>query len=364
MRTAVASGWQFEWYDTWDEIWSGAVSDRWEQLLARDTSAHVYHDPRLVRAWAETHGRAEGARPMVGVGTDSAGRDVLVTWAVTEQRGRYVRRRSLGHVGDAFFAYHDPLVADEHAVAIDWRSFWQAARHAIGAGVDQALLRFVHDRYAPDGRPSERSPVLDLGGLADLDGALARCSANHRTDVRRRLRRIREAGDVAFAVLEGPAAVDVALQDFHERFLPSYCGAWRSRAEGCMFDRPGVTAFVERTITDGLRSGWAHYAMLSLNGRSIAWHIGLNFRRHVYWWIPAHDQTWQNYSPGKVVLALLIDHAIGRGASDLHLLTGAQRYKLDWRPEQTVLSAVRWHAPSLAGAALACYDMAQEKARR
>src|SRR5262245_61781950 len=99
-----------------------------------------------------------------------------------------------------------------------------------------------------------------------------------------------------------------------------------------MLDQPGVAGFVERIIEDGVQAGWARYHRLSVDGRSIAWHVGLAFRDRWYWWIPAHDQSRAAFSPGKVLLALLIEQAIQSGVSELHLLTGAQRYKLDWKP--------------------------------
>ena len=71
---------------------------------------------------------------------------------------------------------------------------------------------------------------------------------------------------------------------------------------------------------------------------------------------PAHDVEWQAFSPGKVLLARLIEQAIEHRVDAVHFLTGAQRYKLDWKPEVRNLSAVRWHAPSAKGAALAWYD--------
>jgi CelD/BcsL family acetyltransferase involved in cellulose biosynthesis len=196
---------------------------------------------------------------------------------------------------------------------------------------------------------------LNLFGATDLDHVLARCSANHRGDVRRRLRRIRAEGEASVVVYECSSS-DAAVRDFRERFVPAYSAYWRARPEGCMLDRPGVSDFVERVLVDGLAGRWAHYAALELNGQSIAWHLGLTFRRDLYWWIPAHDEAWQTFSPGKVLLALLVEHGIRSGTSNLHFLTGLQRYKLDWKPALIPLRVMQWHAPSVKGTALAWYD--------
>jgi CelD/BcsL family acetyltransferase involved in cellulose biosynthesis len=329
---------------------------QWAALLEDSAHANVYHQPALVRAWAETHGRALGAEPLFALASNSSGARVLLPLVVVTQRGRRTARRSLTAAGESFFGYHDPLVSGG-ADAADWIGFWNAVRRETASECDQALLRFVHQPFAagPLAASGEPTPVLDLSGSADLDDVLARCSANHRGDVRRRLRRIREEGHVTLAVHDS-ASLDAAVRDFTQGFVPAYSAYWRARPEGCMLDRPGVADFVNRVLGDGLRGGWAHYAVLKIGDRPIAWHLGLTFRDALYWWIPAHDEVWQTFSPGKVLLAELIAGAIRSGTRTLHFLTGVQRYKLDWKPDLIPLSAVRWHAPSAKGTVLAWYD--------
>ena len=350
------TGWHFQWRHDWNAVWDPPFVAQWTALLAGSPHANVYHQPALVRAWAETHGRALGAQPLFALASHASGARTLLPFVVVTQRGRRTTRRSLTAAGESFFGYHDPLVCDP-AGAVDWTGFWDAVRRETTSMCDQALLRFMHQPFAagPLASSGEPSPVLDLSACAGLDDVLVRCSANHRGNVRRRLRRIHDEGVVALAVYDD-TSVDAAVRDFRERFVPSYVACWRARPEGCMLDRPGVAEFVDRVLVDGLRGGWAHYAALTVGGRSIAWHLGLTFRGTLYWWIPAHDEAWQTFSPGKVLLAQLIERAIRSGIRTLHFLTGAQRYKLDWKPDWIPLSAVRWHAPSAKGTALAWYD--------
>ncbi|MGB7220063.1 MAG: GNAT family N-acetyltransferase [Vicinamibacterales bacterium] len=367
-RVSGADAWQFDWRTCWEDVWAPEFRSEWDRLLAASSSANVYHHPDLVRAWADTHGLAIGAQPFFGIANGPDGTHVLCTFVVIVQRGRYAARRVLGPAGLSFFAYHDPLLAGSYDPGrVDWSAFWDALRSSVGDRCDHALIPSVHATFAagPLARTAgDESPVLALAGLASLDEALGRCSANHRGDVGRRLRRLRERGEVAFSIADGQASAGGALEDFHERFVPAYTTYWRSRPEGCMLDRPGVRAFVERVVSEGVPSGWAHYDRLSLNGRSIAWHIGLTFRNRMYWWIPAHDLAWQRSSPGKVLLAMLIERAIASGVEELHLLTGAQRYKVEWQADVVTLSTLGWHAPSAKGTVLAWYDASCRFMRR
>ena len=352
------SEWRFEWRRDWPSVWSADFLGRWEALRAASPHANVYHCPAVVRAWAETHGRAIGAEPLFGLATGPDGALVLLPFVVVTQHGRLAKRRALSAVGEGFFGYHDPLVSVPNIASIDWAAFWDLVRRQTAGDCDQALVQTVHEPFAagPLVDPSRQmSPVLDLSSTGDLDDVLERTSGNHRGDVRRRLRRIRAEGNTTLNVY-GPDDSEAAVRDFRERFVPAYSASWRARPEGCMLDRPGVSDFVERVVVEGVSAGWAHYAALELDGKSVAWHLGLAFRDALYWWIPAHDEAWQAFSPGKVLLALLIERAIQSGVKELHLLTGLQRYKLDWKPELIPLSAMRWHAPSAKGTALGWYD--------
>jgi CelD/BcsL family acetyltransferase involved in cellulose biosynthesis len=356
-REFSADAWQFDWRTRWEDVWSPDFRSAWERLLTESPDATAYHHPDVVRIWAETHGRAIGAEPLFAVATGPDQVRVLCAFVVVTERGRYATRRVLSPAGLNYFGYHDPLVEGDPA-RVDWQGFWDAVRSSVGERCDHALIPSVHEVFAagPLARADgDASPVLSLGGLRTLNDALARCSASHRGDVGRRLRRLREKGDLTLSAADRQAAA-AALADYRERFIPAYAKYWGSRSEGCMLDRPGVAAFVERIVAEGVAGGWARYDTLSLNGEPIAWHIGLACRRRLYWWIPAHDLTWERYSPGKVLLALLIERAIAERIVELHLLTGAHRYKMDWKADVVTLSTLRWHAPSAKGTVLAWYD--------
>lgn len=350
--------WRFEWRQSWTEVWAEDFQVIWLQLLARDPCAHVYHLPDLVRAWAETYGAALSATPMFGLATDEAHRQVLLPWVVVTYAGRFTRRRVVEPAGSSLFGYHDPLVGTPDADGVDWSSLWDSARRELARSCDQALFRFVHPRYTQgiDAEPcGEESPVLSLGGLGDLQDALARCSTNHRSDVRRRLRRLEEKGELRLWVA-GSTEASAAMQDFRERFVPAYHDLWRPRPSGSLLDRPGLVEFLTRVLAEGVTAGWGHYAVLYVADTPIAWHLGLSHQRSLYWWVPTHDTAWEHWSPGKALLAKLIEYAIARGWTRLHLLTGGQAYKLAWRPDPEDLLAVRWHAPTFGGRILGCYD--------
>lgn len=348
--------WRFEVWSTWEEVWSEPNQAVWRELFAADPDAHAYQRPEVVRAWAETRGRAVEARPAVALATHSSGTRALLPWVVVRHRGSRISRRILEPAGQSLFGYHDPLVAGPPLPASAWADFWEAARRRLSGACDQALFRFVHPRcgQGPRSLPcSDASPVLDLAGFEDFDALLAGCSANHRGDVRRRLRRLDERGTVDLWVAD-PTEADAALADFRARFLPAYHVAREGQPD--LFQLPGVEDFATRLLREGLPGGWAHYSALQVDGQPVAWHLGLLDRGDLYWWLPTYDPAWESFSPGKALLARLLEHGIARGLRRVHFLTGGQPYKLAWKPDLPELRTVRWHSPSVRGHLLALYD--------
>jgi CelD/BcsL family acetyltransferase involved in cellulose biosynthesis len=173
--------------------------------------------------------------------------------------------------------------------------------------------------------------------------------------VRRQLRRLEEKGQVLLWVA-GPSDAIAALHDFSQRFVSAYQQVWRSRPSGSLLDKPGLLEFFTRVVAEGVPSGWGHYAILYVADTPIAWHLGLLHRRSLYFWVPTHNPPWENWSPGKALLAKLIEYGITQGWTRLHFLTGGHPYKFAWRPDPQDLRTVRWHAPTPRGRIIACYD--------
>lgn len=350
--------WSFEWRRTWTEVWSDSFMRQWQDWYDSSALRHVYHRPALARAWADTIGATTSATPFVGVATASTGAKLLLPWIVVSYRGRFIVRRTLEPLGGAIFAYHSPLVLDAVPDSIDWPAFWSAARTEAAGVADQALFRLLEPAFASGfvgQTASESSPVLALDSCTSLDDLLSRCRSSHRIDVRRQMRRMREAGATSLWIA-GCGDGDRVRNSVRGGLLPAYRAAWARRAEVNRLLGPGLESFLDRLIDVGVREGWVHYAVLTVDTVPVAWHLGFVDRRRLYWWLPAHDLSWANYSPSKVLLAFLIDHGCRSGWSAIHLLTGAQEHKTAWHPVPQQLVAVTWVAPTLRGRLMVWYD--------
>ncbi len=350
----MSAGWRFEWSRSWEALSAGPALEAWRRLF-RSTRANAFQGPELCAAWAATLGPHAKAEAVVGHATHESGAEALLPWMVRRSAGRRVERRELVFIGQDLFGYHDPLLSD----AALGPSLWREARQALSGAADQALFRLVHRPWPHHGvSATEASPVLDLETVGSFDALLAGASANHRGDVRRRLRRLAERGTVELWI-PGPDEVAEARADFEHGFVPAYDRLWSERPSGNLLGQEGMVAFLGRVLEDGLAGGWSSYCALRVNGVSIAWHLGLCHDLELYWWFPTYDLDWQAFSPGKALLALLIEEGLRRGMRRLHLLTGDQAYKRAWSTRDGELRAVRWNSPSARGSLFGVYDAGQ-----
>lgn len=295
---------------------------------------------------------------MFGLATSTEGHRILLTWVVVTYQGRHGTRRVLEPAGQAFFGYHSPLLVPAPGVAVDWARFWDAARRDLRAACDQAIFRFLDadhglGRWSAEG--GEASPVLHLSGGGTLADLLARRSANHRGDVGKKFRRAAEHGEVGFHVF-GPGDAAEARRSFTTEFVAAYGAVWDERPTGNVLDSSSVFAFATRIVEQGIVPGWTHYSRLTIGGEAVAWHLGLLHIGELYFWMPTHSVAWNGVSPGKLLLARLIEHGLASGWSTLHFQTGAHGYKRAWTDDDAGLRAIRWSSPSLKGRLLALYD--------
>jgi CelD/BcsL family acetyltransferase involved in cellulose biosynthesis len=100
-------------------------------------------------------------------------------------------------------------------------------------------------------------------------------------------------------------------------------------------------------------TGWLRFTRLSWNGRAIAFHFGLCYRRRFLFGIPSFVIGLQHYSPGEVLLRQLIMAAIEEDATVFDFGPGAEAYKYRFATSEARL--VTWglypkKSPYLSGA--------------
>lgn len=187
-------------------------------------------------------------------------------------------------------------------------AFFSEMRRALGAA-----------GYWVDGYFCFGNWYLPTAGLNFADYFAARPSAVRNT-IRRGRHKLDGAGNWQVTVHTAPgAALDAAVESYEAIYRQS----WKP-AEA----HPN---FIRALCALAARKGWLRLGVLSLEGRAIASQIWLFCGGKACIFKLAYDPEATRYSPGSVLTAAMMEHAMDRdGAHEIDYLSGDDAYKRDW----------------------------------
>ena len=277
--------------------------------------------PPWLAAWARTLGRDR--QPLVLVGR--AG-------------GRPVGVAPLSVEGDTARFLGDPDVCDwqDFAAAPGAGPAFCAAvlRHLRAAGVrrielealrpDAAALQGLEAAAADLGLACTREPAgvsVELALPRTWDAFLAGLGRKERHEIRRKLRRLHEAGCVEHVTVTGPGEAAGAM----DRFLALFRA---SRADKAAFLTPEREDFFRAMALEMARAGMLELAFLEVDGTPAAATLCLGYRSTTYLYNNGYDPRFARLSVGLLSKVLSIRASIEWGRARYDLLKGAEPYKL------------------------------------
>ncbi len=180
-------------------------------------------------------------------------------------------------------------------------------------------------------RLSERfqaAPRLDLTGrsFAEVEATWA---PSHRTDVRRQKKRLAAKGHISLWEPPDLAAARALL----EEFFVVHDEKWLSQGQPGRFQDARQRVHF-RAIVDRLWGRGLHFSTLRCGDINVSFGLGFFSDGWVQWYRPTYRKEYQNLSPGKVHIALLVEEACRRGWCGLDFLQGAEPYKLAWSNQE------------------------------
>ncbi|CAN5728199.1 GNAT family N-acetyltransferase [soil metagenome] len=312
----------------------------WEGLLARDPNRHIFQSPEWTRLWWEEFGAGKNLLVL------SMKRGDSVAAIVPLYRKQEGSRRILRFVGGIDLTdYLGPICSledrDEVADAlVRWLARTDVEWDELDAHnmpVPLGFAEFLVERSDSAGfrfalEQEETSAVLPL--LDDWDGYVASLEPKGRHELRRKLRRLRR---------EHPdATLRTATEDTLESDLRTFVDMHRG-AEGHKghFMRPEVATFFARVARAFMPLGWLRLDLLEVDGRAIASTFGFQVDNRFYLYNSAYEPDAKRLSPGLVMVAQLVERAIGEGLGFFDFLRGPERYKYQLGAQSVPLNNVR-----------------------
>lgn len=335
----------------------GELAAAWEQLMAEDPAATLFHSARFLRVWCcHLQGRCDlrlrfvrrqgtviGVVPEVREpGPDDrpiarfAGGQI-----VTDYRGPVARPADRQPVVDAWLG----ALAEEH----DW-SVVVAGGLAEDAGWHDLLAgRAARHGFSVDGpHPDGVCPRIDLTG--GWDAYLRRISSKQRHEIRRKARKLSREAGMAKVVDVDKADLPVALEAFIalHRTAPG--------DKGTFFDDPATVGFFEGLADEFGADGTLRLHRLDVNDSPAALTVslvqapagdrGTQGAREWGLYNSAYARELGSLAPGMVLTGELLRLAAGEGCQTMDLLRGDEPYKyrfgaVDRRLARVVLTRSR-----------------------
>lgn len=166
----------------------------------------------------------------------------------------------------------------------------------------------------------EEDVSYELALPSDWDGFLQRLGGKQRHEVRRKLRRLDEAGTVRFRVIEQPNAIAEAFP----RFLELFRG---SRADKAAFMTAPMSAFFQRLASHLGAVGRVRLGVLELDQVAVAMVFCFDDGETVFLYNNGYDPSFRELHVGFLSKLLSVKDSIERGRRRYDFLKGNEIYK-------------------------------------
>lgn len=202
---------------------------------------------------------------------------------------------------------------------------------------DSTVLTSLLDTAGEQGyetlcRPEDVSMELDLPPT--WEEYLERLTSKQRHEVKRKLRRLTEAGEVEYRVLEDRAAIFQSMDTFLEMFT-------ESRSDKAAFLTGRMESFF-RSLTDTLAGkGLLKMGVLNLDSKPAAMIIYFDYNDVIYLYNSGYDRQYESLSVGLLSKVLCIRESIRQGKKKFDFLRGNEVYKYRLGGKEVPLNSCR-----------------------
>ncbi len=328
----VSSGRKLGRVDVHEDI--HAAWDAWAEL-EDDCPGTIYQSRRFLVPWMATFGIFERMTPMIVVAHNSSGAPVALLPFGIYRRGPVSIAGFLGGVdSNANIGLYRPGFTFSPA---DLESLLRAAAAKARLKPDLFLLINQPQNFAGAKNPLDIFPHQSSASqshCAELtssprDLLAARMSKESAKKLRRKHKRLSEAGSLRYFTARTPLEIAQVLDVFYQLKLARF----HQKGIRSNFDMPESRSFLERACcTTNAETAAIELHALALGERMIAIYGSGAHGDHLHLLFNAFDMSEDvaRYTPGDVLLMEMLERKCSEGARSFDLGIGEARYKEMW----------------------------------
>jgi CelD/BcsL family acetyltransferase involved in cellulose biosynthesis len=322
--------------ETYDSV--GEVAAEWDDLADR-VAAEPWLRPGWVDAWWSAFGA--GRLRIIALKQDDRLAGVL---PVMEERG-IVRSTSNWHTPEF------GLLAERDGLGELAEALLSSRPHRVWLGfVDPDCPGVVACRAASEAagyrvleRTLERSPFVPIEG--DWEAYMVGLGKKLTTELRRRRRRLEEAGRFSVEVLDGSERLPALLD---EGFAVEASG-WKGARGQAISSQPETLSFYRALAAWAAERGWLRLAFLRLDGRPFAFDFCIEDHGIHYLLKTGYDPAFGKFAPGMILRYEMLGRAFSIGLRSYEFLGADEPWKLEWTETTRERNLFHAFAPSLQG---------------
>ncbi|NWG15126.1 MAG: GNAT family N-acetyltransferase [Chloroflexi bacterium] len=305
-----------------------ALRPEWNNLLRRSTSDRLFSTWEWQSTWWDAY--QPGSLWVIACRDDDGRLIGLAPWFIEQNpiHGRVVRSIGCVEVTDYLDIiidrdYVEPVLESLAGYAGNCRGMFDVI-DLCNLPEDSPGYLYFPDILRRNGftvtvTQQEVCPVIALP--EDWETYLDSLEKKQRHEIRRKLRRA-EAGEVGWYMVGASHQLDEEI----ERFLTLMAASHQEKAD--FLQDPQNQDFFRRIVPVTFQNGWLQLSFLTINGQAAATYLNFIYNRHVLVYnsglLPGE---YGHLSPGIVLLAHLIRHAIENKCTVFDFLRGNEVYK-------------------------------------
>jgi CelD/BcsL family acetyltransferase involved in cellulose biosynthesis len=172
------------------------------------------------------------------------------------------------------------------------------------------------------------APFISLPNAEDKKRAIADFFGSSRKHLRqeldRRLRRLRELGEVEFIVTPGCSA------QLLKTYFDLEARGWKGRGGTAVTDDPNVVRLHEDFANEVAARNALFVYELRFNGTTIAMSMNIRDGDTMIHWKTSYDEEYSRYAPGNLLFRQLLSDCIQDGLSEIDFLSPSTPNKRTW----------------------------------
>lgn len=302
--------------------WTTDLTAEWDELFANSESATPFQSRAWLSAWWQVFGRRR--RPWIIRVYEG---DQLIGLYPLFRGGS--AWRALRPVGIGASDYLHPLMRTGHETEV----MNAISEHLVAAPstdlVDLHQIRETMNFELPDAVVSESANCLVLDLPDEYDQYLATLSKSLRFDCRRLDKKPFSTGE-AIVELVPENEVEQGMKDLFDL----HSSRWKKRGLPGAFALGKIREFQVLAATQLARDGHLRLHRLVSAGKTAGVVYAMHAGRVTYFYQSGFDPDAKALSPGTLLVAAAIRHAIEEGDRQFDFLRGDEPYKRRWKPQR------------------------------